>query len=204
MKLILPLASAVALACAVGAHAADMTPPGSQLAVGQSAVLPLHLPYKGSIPAQVTVTAIDAGTLAEFQAAGFKVPPDAMDRKPYYVSYTVTALGDADLSGNSLGMLFGLDDRNEEHMETLTMSNFSGARFDRCKQGTFKNGDRNGSSYQSCKIFLVNANGAITGVRFKGGGDENQAYFQSPVVWRAGPAAPAPAAASGGTIVPGR
>jgi hypothetical protein len=119
------------------------------------------------------------------------------------VSYNVTALGDGDLGGSSLGMLFGVDDRNDERSETLTMSNFSGARFDKCKQGTFKMGAGNGASYSSCKIYLVQNTGAITGLRFKGGGDENAAYFRSPVVWKAG-AAPAPAAAAGqGQILPG-
>ena len=202
MKTTAPLALAVALGCSGALHAQEMTPPGTHLAVGQSAVLPFHVPYKGSIPARVTVTAIEPGSLAEFQQAGFKVPADAADRKPYYVSYTVTALGGSDLGGNSLGMLYGLDDRNDEHSETLTMSNFSGARFDRCRQDSFKNGAGNGSSYSSCKIFLVQNTGAITGLRFKGGGDENAAYFRNPVVWTTS-APPPPAPGGAGQVLPG-
>ncbi len=94
------LAACIALAVPM-ANAAEFAPAGAQLAVGDAAVLPVRIPYGPQVPVRVTVTAIDAGTLADFE--GYKLPPAATEMKPYYVRYTVTALGNGNLSGLGIG-----------------------------------------------------------------------------------------------------
>ena len=113
------LAIGLALAApAVGA--AELAPAGAQLALGDSAVVPLRIPYGPQVPVRVTVTAIDEGTLADFD--GFKLPPAAADMKPYYVRYSVTALGNGNLSGLGLGYTLAVDDRNQLHTSSLAQS----------------------------------------------------------------------------------
>lgn len=182
---ILPLALAVAFSA--GTHAADFTTPGATLAVGESAVVPLRVPYKPQVPAKLTVTSIDEGALTDF--GQYKVPPEAADTRPYYVHYTLTALGDGDLGGLPLGYTLAVDDRNQTHTQTLLNSNFTGATFDRCKDANFRIGAGTGATITGCRIFLIHKNGSMKGFVFK---EFETPYAKNPLIWTAG--APAPIA----------
>jgi hypothetical protein len=193
---LIPLFAGLALA-ASSAHGAEFTAPGAQLSVGQSAVVPLRIPNGPQVPVSITVTAIDEGTLADF--GDFKVPPEAADSKPYYVHYTATALGNGNLSGLGIGYTLAVDDRNQTHTATLTMSNFTGKTFDKCRDSTFKNGAAEGTTYQGCRIFLINSAGSLKGFAFK---EFETPYANAPVIWVPGPAvASAPTGAA--TVAPG-
>lgn len=174
------LAACIALAAPM-AHAAEFAPAGAQLAVGDSAVLPVRIPYGPQVPVRVTVTAIDEGTLADFD--GYKLPPAAADMKPYYVRYSVTALGNGNLSGTGIGYTLAVDDRNQLHTSSLAQSNFTGKTFDRCRDSTFKNGAAQGSSYEGCRIFMLHKAGAIKAFAFK---EFETPYANAPVLWMAG------------------
>lgn len=192
------IAASIAALIAATSHAAEFTAPGTQLAVGESAVIPLRIPYKPQVPVRVTVTAIDEGTLADF--GQYKVPPEAADSRPYYVRYTITALAPGEYSGVTLGYTLAVDDRGQEHTATLLDSRMSGASFDRCNAiGAFKAGDTEGSTREGCRIFLVHKNGSMTGFRFK---EFETPYNKSPVTWMVGSAASKPAAGEP-TIRPG-
>ena len=187
----LPLVAGLALA-ATSAHAADFTAPGAQLQIGQSAVVPMRIPNGPQVPVSITVTSITEGTLADF--GDFKVPPEAADMKPYYVHYTATALGSGNISGLGIGYTLAVDDRNQAHTATLTMSNFSGVTFDKCRDSTFKNGAADGTTYQGCRIFLIPSAGSLKGFAFK---EFETPYANAPVMWVPG------AAAGGATLSPG-
>lgn len=174
------LAACIALAVPM-ANAAEFAPAGAQLAVGDAAVLPVRIPYGPQVPVRVTVTAIDAGTLADFE--GYKLPPAATEMKPYYVRYTVTALGNGNLSGLGIGYTLAVDDRNQLHTSSLAQSNFTGKTFDRCRDSTFKNGAAEGSNYEGCRIFMLHKDGAIKAFAFK---EFETPYANAPVLWMAG------------------
>lgn len=195
---ILPIA--LAMCCSAGAHAADFATPGAHLAVGDSAVVPMRVPYKPQVPVKLTVTSIDEGTLADF--GQYKVPPEAADLRPYYVHYTLTALGDGDIGGVGLGYTLALDDRNQTHTQTLLNSNFTGARFDRCKDGNFRVGNGTGSTISGCRIYLIHKDGSMKGFVFK---EFETPYQKSPLIWMTGTGKPAnaPVAAGEPTVTPG-
>ena len=193
---LIPLFAGLALA-ASAAHGAEFTAPGAQLSVGQSAVVPLRIPYAPQVPVRVTVTSIDEGTLADF--GDFKVPAEAADTKPYYVHYTATALGNGNLSGTGIGYTLAVDDRNQTHTATLTNSNFTGATFDKCRDSTFKNGAAEGTTYQGCRIFLIHSSGALKGFAFK---EFETPYSNAPVIWVPGPSV-ASAPTGSATLNPG-
>lgn len=174
------LALCVALA-ATATEAAELSPAGAQLAIGDSAVVPLRIPYGPQVPARVTVTAIEEGTLADFE--GYKLPPAAADMKPYYVRYSVTALGDGNLSGLGLGYTLAVDDRNQLHTSSLPQSNFTGKTFDRCRDSTFKNGAADGTTYQGCRIFMLHKSGSMKAFAFK---EFETPYANAPVLWMTG------------------
>jgi hypothetical protein len=190
------LAAAIAaVSFASAATAADYTPAGTQLSIGQAAILPLHIPYKAEAPVQITVTSIDAGTLADFTQ--YKVPPEAADTKPYYVHYHVKSLGAADVASNSMYGPIAIDDRNEKHNPTLTDSRGGGARFDRCKHDTFHLGAAQGAEYDSCEIFLIHQSGSLKAFGFE---LADTPYWKSPVLWLTAGGTAAPAQ---GNLVPG-
>lgn len=170
------LAIAATLA-ATTAHAVEFAPPGARLAIGESAVVPVRIPYGPQVPVRVTVTAIEEGTLADFQ--GFKLPPAAADMKPYYVSYTATALGGGDLRGMPIGYTLAVDDRNQLHTSSLAMGGLRGKSFERCLDGTFKSGDE-GASYQGCRIFMLHKAATMKGFAFK---EFETPFANAPVVW---------------------
>lgn len=189
------LATMTAVVFAGAAGATEFTAPGTKLGVGDSATIAMRIPYKPQVPVRVTVTSIDEGTLADF--TDYKVPAEAADTKPYYVHYTATALADGEIWGTGIGYTLAIDDRNEAHTATLTDSKMSGARFDRCRDDTFKKGAGTGASYSGCRIFLINKNGALKGFAYK---EFETPYSKAPVVWMPGAIASAAPAESGATL----
>lgn len=192
-----PLFAGFALA-ATAAHGAEFTTPGTQLAIGQSAVLPLRIPYEPQVPVRITVTAIDEGTMADF--GQFKVPAEAAEMKPYYVHYTATALGNGNLAGARIGYTLAVDDRNQSHTTTLTDSKFTGATFDRCRDSTFKMGAAEGTTYTGCRIFLIHRSGSMKGFAFK---EFETPYAKSPIIWTPGPAVAAQVTPGEAALRPG-
>ncbi len=160
----------------------------------------MRIPYKPQVPVKLTVTSIDEGSLEDF--GQFKVPPAAADTRPYYLHYTLTALGDGDIGGVRLGYTLALDDRDQTHTQTLLDSNFTGATFDRCKDSAFRVGNGSGTTIEGCRIFLIHKNGSMKGFVFK---EFETPYQNEPLVWMAGAAKPAKSAAPReATVEPGR
>jgi hypothetical protein len=189
------LTAAIAAASASVAGATEFTAPGSKLGVGDSATVPMRVPYKPQVPVRITVTSIDEGSLADFTQ--YKVPPEAADTKPYYVHYTATALADGEIWGTGIGYTLAIDDRNEAHTSTLTDSKMSGARFDRCRDDTFKKGAGAGASYSGCRIFLINRNGSLKGFAYQ---EFETPYNKAPVVWVPGAVASSTPSGSDATL----
>ncbi len=177
---VIPLSVALASLLAVaGASAAEFTQPGRQLAVGETAILPMRIPYGPQVPIQVTVTSIQEGTLADL--AQYNVPENLKQSRPYYVRFKVTRVDGKPLEGNSLGYTVAVDDRNEVHTSTLPMGALQGVESP-CKN---TNGPIGSPSYEGCEMFMIHASGSLKGFVFQ---EFETPYQKTPVTWVPGAA----------------
>lgn len=200
---ILPIA--IATLAALGASTAQAatysgyTAPGTKLSIGDSAILPMHIPSKGAFPARITVTGIERGSMEDLRRAGFSIPPALANHVPYYVNYSMAIVdmngyGPSEIAGLAIFNSTAIDDRNEARMATIFTpgSAMAGAHFDRCRRpAVFGSNAGVGSTASGCQIYMVNANGAITGWRIQISAESfngDNAYWNSPVVWSSGAA----------------
>lgn len=186
--------AALANASSQAATYSGYTPPGTQLAVGQSAIIPTHIPSKGAFPSRVTVNAIERGSMDDLRQAGYTIPANLSNSTPYYVRYTMEVVdlngyGPSEISGLALSGTTAIDDRNEAHMATIFSpgSALAGARFDKCaKPAIYGPNPGPGAPVSGCQIYMVNSNGSINGWRIQLSAESfngSDAYWKSPVVW---------------------
>lgn len=196
-RLTLSVATLAALA-SVSSQAATYsgyTPPGTQLSVGQSAIIPTHIPSKGAFPSRITVSAIERGSMDDLRRAGYSIPDTLANSTPYYVRYSMELVdmngyGASDISGVTLSSTTAIDDRNEARMATIFTpgSALAGAHFDKCaKPAYYGLNPAPGATVSGCQIYMVNSNGSITGWRIQLSAESfngSDAYWKSPVVWK--------------------
>lgn len=186
--------AALAAATAQATTYSGYTPPGTQLAVGQSAILPTHIPSKGAFPSRVTVNAIERGSMDDLRQAGYTIPANLASSTPYYVRYSMEIVdmngyGPSDIAGLALSNTTAIDDRNEARMATIFSpgSALAGARFDKCaRPAIYGPNPSPGATVSGCQIYMVNSNGSITGWRVQLSAESfngSDAYWKSPVVW---------------------
>jgi hypothetical protein len=170
------------------AAAGGLTPPGTHLALGQSATLgwvPAEIDLKPGahkgLMIQVTVKSIEKGTIADFA----NVQLDAAQKKdtPYYVKVHFTALGSVAPPSDSdpAITLDGIDDRGQTQSSLIFLGTF-----DRCDDASAPKPFTNGKSYDTCLTYLVPGGGSIQKMQWANGpsnGTDVSAYFDKPVVW---------------------
>jgi hypothetical protein len=147
----------------------DVTAPGTELKVGDRAVLPFEYTSEKKGTIAVTVTAIEKGAEADMAAFGEK----AKGMTPYFIKMKVENVGGTDLSYASLkldGVLEG-----GAGTGVVLIGEIPG-KCDRESAPT--EFTAKGASYETCALSATKSS-PIIGASF----DEGDAYRDSPVVW---------------------
>ncbi|WP_199440840.1 hypothetical protein [Umezawaea beigongshangensis] len=148
----------------------DTTPPGTELSVGDRAVVPFEYGTDKSGTIAVTVTAIEAGDNADLAAFGEK----AAGIVPIYVRVTVENVGGDDLAYSSVSLrAVGSDGRGTGVIITGDTP--------KCEsESAPKSFTAAGETYETCVLQGARDASAVTGATFGKGGD----YDDSPVLWK--------------------
>ncbi|GHE77088.1 hypothetical protein GCM10017786_02980 [Amycolatopsis deserti] len=161
-----PESSAPATAAAGGAT----TAPGTELKLGERAVVPFEYGNSKSGTIAITVTAIERGDNADLAAFGDR----AKGLTPFYVRATIENVGGTDLSYSSVSLRgLGADGRS-------TGVIISGDT-DKCEsESAGKDFTTAGAKYQTCVLTAAREGGSVTAAEF----DKGDAYSGSPLVWK--------------------
>jgi hypothetical protein len=152
------------------APAGDTTAPGSQLKVGDRAVVPFKYSTGKEGTIAITVTAIEQGLNADLAKFGDK----AKGIVPFYLRISVENVGGTDLAYSSVTLRgLGADGKS-------TGVIISGET-DKCQSETAKRDFTTaGAKYETCVLQGAREGSQITAASF----DKGDGYLKSPVVWK--------------------
>ncbi|MCR6482966.1 hypothetical protein M8542_09050 [Amycolatopsis sp. OK19-0408] len=152
------------------APAGDVTKPGTELKLGERAVVPFKYGTTKSGTIAITVTAIEKGANADLARYGDK----AKGITPFYLRATVENVDGADLSYASISLrALGSDGRSTGVIITGST--------DQCKSGTAgKDFSTAGAKFETCTLQGAREGEAVGAATFDKGDD----YDKSPVVWK--------------------
>ncbi len=199
MKTSIQIAATLVALSAAPALAETYAKAGSELRAGEAATVPHLVPKGPEVPIELKVTAIEEGSKSDL--AGFEIPADLRNARPYYVRYEYTNLSDEDLSAQQIGAFVGIDDRDQEQAPALAMS---GGRFTKCTTPPAK-GLTKGQSGKGCVMFMIHENGRLAAAAYKGhyrseGSANTQAdypIYYNPVKWTPAASEAAPTGSKG-------
>ena len=165
-----PASDSPAASTAAAAPAGDVTKPGTELKLGERAVVPFKYGTTKSGTIAITVTAIDKGENADLAKYGDK----AKGITPYYLRATVENVDGADLSYASVSLrALGADGRSTGVIITGST--------DGCKSATAgKDFTTAGAKFETCTLQGAREGSAVTAATF----DKGDGYDKSPVVWK--------------------
>lgn len=157
-----------------------VTAPGTELAIGDTAVLPLTYGTDGTATVEVTVTGITEGTSADLEAAKVK---NAADLTPFYIQLDMEILS---VGPEGFGSYSAGSDFDGLTGDTKAGSLIIIGGFAPCDSGGFEFDSAVGDTAQSCVPALATKGSVVDGVQFSGGPDD-AGYDQfdgEPVVWK--------------------
>lgn len=163
------------------APAGDVTAPGTELKIGEKAVLPLTYGTDGTATVEVTVTGIKQGTSADLEAAKVK---KAADYTPFYIQLDMKILstGPEGFGGYTPGSDFDGLTGETKAGSLIVIGDFAPCDNDNGFEYDAKAGD----TAKGCVPALATKGSVVDGVQFAGGADD-AGYDQfdgKPVVWR--------------------
>ncbi|WP_290058308.1 hypothetical protein [Amycolatopsis solani] len=163
-------ASATESSTAAAAPAGNVTKPGTELKVGERAVVPFKYGTTKSGTIAITVTAIEKGENADLAKYGDK----AKGITPFYLRATVENVDGADLSYASVSLRArGADGRSTGVIITGST--------DGCKSGTAgKDFTAPGAKFETCTLQGAREGAEVAAATF----DKGDGYDKSPVVWK--------------------
>jgi pSer/pThr/pTyr-binding forkhead associated (FHA) protein len=142
------------------AGAGKLTPVGSKLKLGQTAVIAYEdaSTHAKSVVA-ITPSPIQRGSISDFK--NIQLTAEQKTATPFYVKVKAKNVGKGDLSGGSPATYIdGIDDRGQRQRSVIFFGEFS-----RCPSKTPKKLPP-GSSYSTCLTYLVPGGGSIVGMRW--------------------------------------
>jgi hypothetical protein len=159
----------------------DITPPGTVLALGETAhvtIKPLTAEATSTktYPVDATVLKIEKGSIDDF--ANIQLDEAQKAATPYYVTVRISNPGPeaVPVKDSDPDVRFdGVDDRGQEQGTVIFLGTF-----DRCDNTEAPDPFTSGKSYDSCHVFLVPGGGSITEAHWSGSDD----YILEPVVWK--------------------
>ena len=137
----------------------ELTPPGSQLSVGDSAVVAYH-PRQDDVAAlDIQVTSLEKAPIKAFSAWQLS---DAQKRSsPYYVRATIENVGDTDLGGRAVPLYVVNDDN-----VLLEPTPFASS-FEPCPSTPFPEKFGPGKKARVCLVYLAPEHGKLEAVSFR-------------------------------------
>ncbi|ASR39660.1 hypothetical protein BAY61_25610 [Prauserella marina] len=152
----------------------DMTPPGTELAVGETAVLPFpDAPEPGGVLG-VTVTGIERGEAADIASFG----EDAEGLVPYYIKVKVENLSGTDLSFAQIGMRALTADGESTGAFATSGTEVEG----KCEAQEAPPGfTAAGATFETCVLDAAEDGTEVTQAEF---GDLEE-YAAAPIIWTA-------------------
>lgn len=159
---------------------ASVTAPGTELSIGDTAVLPLTYGTDGTATVEVTVTGITEGTSADLKAAEVK---NADDFTPFYINLDMEILS---VGEEGFGSYTAGSDFDGLTGDTKAGSLIIIGEFAPCDGGGFEFDSAVGDTAKSCVPALATKGSVVDGVQFSGGPDD-AGYDQfdgEPVVWK--------------------
>lgn len=163
-----------------GASAGSVTAPGTELAIGDKAVLPLTYGTDGTATVEVTVTGIREGAAADLEAAKVK---NAADYTPFYIDLemTILSVGPDGFGGYSGGSDFDGLIGSQKAGSLIVFGDFAP-----CADGGFEYDAAVGDTAKGCVPALATKGSVVDGVQFSGGGDDSpyDQFDGEPVVWK--------------------
>ncbi|SEF38209.1 hypothetical protein SAMN05421837_11943 [Amycolatopsis pretoriensis] len=165
-----PASAAPESSTAAAAPVGDVTKPGTELKLGERAVVPFKYGTTKSGTIAITVTAIEKGANADLAKYGDK----AKGITPYYLRATVENVDGADLAYSSISLrALGSDGRSTGVIITGST--------DQCKSGTAgKDFTAAGAKFETCTLQGAREGAAVEAATF----DKGDGYDKSPVVWK--------------------
>ncbi|NUU26071.1 MAG: hypothetical protein HOV68_31915 [Streptomycetaceae bacterium] len=150
-----------------------LSKPGTQLKIGQPAVVSFEDgDDKGNL--QVTVTAIEKGSIEDLTAAGIKIEDKDKTSTPYYVRADFKNVSAADLSNSNPTVKFSaLDAAGRDLGFTMLMGSF-----DKCDSPDTDE-FTSGAQASGCELYLAPAGATVASVTF-----DFADLSQDPVVWK--------------------
>lgn len=137
----------------------QLTPPGSQLSVGDPAVVAYH-PRQGQVGAlDITVTGLESAGIKNF--AAWQLSPAQQKSNAYFVRARVKNVGDTDLGGQPVP-LYVVDDDN-----VLLESTPFASSFEPCPSTPFPQKFAPGSTAKVCLVYLAPDHGQLEAVSFR-------------------------------------
>ncbi|MEU8635325.1 hypothetical protein AB0C38_24445 [Amycolatopsis sp. NPDC048633] len=155
---------------AAAAPAGDVTKPGTELKLGERAVVPFKYGTSKSGTIAITVTAIEKGANADLAKYGDK----AKGITPFYLRATVENVDGADLAYSSVSLrALGADGRSTGVIITGST--------DQCKSGTAgKDFTKAGAKFETCTLQGAREGSEVGAATF----DKGDGYDKSPLVWK--------------------
>jgi hypothetical protein len=147
----------------------ELTPQGSELAVGDTGTVAFEL-SQGKVGAlEITVTSLEKASFDLF--VGWELTKDIRKTAPYFVRAKVTNVGENDL-GKRPVPLYAVDGENR----LIESSLFTGS-FKPCDDASFPKGFKTGDTLKACMVYLAPGNGDLTAASFR----PSQEF--DPIVW---------------------
>ncbi|MEA5363030.1 hypothetical protein VA596_26100 [Amycolatopsis sp., V23-08] len=155
---------------AAAAPAGDVTKPGTELKLGERAVVPFKYGTTKSGTIAITVTAIEKGANADLAKYGDK----AKGITPFYLRATIENVDGADLAYASVSLrALGTDGRSTGVIITGST--------DGCKSGTAgKDFTTAGAKFETCTLQGAREGSEVGAATF----DKGDGYDKSPLVWK--------------------
>ncbi|RSN27394.1 hypothetical protein DL990_29845 [Amycolatopsis sp. WAC 01416] len=163
-------ASSPATSGTVPVSNADATAPGSELKVGERAVVPFKYGNDKSGTIAITVKAIELGPKEDLAAYGDK----AKGMTPVYIRMTVENVGGTDLTYSTV-RLRAVGPNNKSTGVIIT------GETPKCQSESAKKDFKTvGATYDTCELQAVRDGGEVGGATF-GDGD---GYKDDPIIWK--------------------
>jgi hypothetical protein len=136
-----------------------LTEPGTQLSVGDHAVVAYH-PRQNQVGAlDIDVTKLEKSTMKDFSA--WQLTSEQRKSTPYYVHAKVKNVGSTDLGGRPVP-LYVVNDKN-----VLLESTPFASSFDPCPSTPFPHKFKPGATANVCLVYLAPKHGKLEAVSFR-------------------------------------
>lgn len=150
----------------------DITTPGTELKVGDTAVVPFKKGGQSGHTVAITVSSIEKGDQAAFEQ---QFGERAKGLVPYYLKITVRNVGDSDLSHASAPRVRAIKADGRLTGVSLVGS-LSG-----CESESFPKDAGNGATVESCVLQAARQADTVAGAQYA---ESEGGYSSKPIVWK--------------------